>query len=288
MVEYNVITINNGRLPKTMKQVRFIFLIFFFSSPLGKGLFAQQNYSFLALPSAAKSYAAMTDTNLWAVQNNPAALAFAPRVSAGFAHKNFYSIKGLNMLQANVVGNTRFAAIGASYQLFGNEFYQIGTASVKLAKQIGERFSFAIGGNIFFAYKEMEEYSKPTIAPDISFLGRTKNKFSYAFHIVNPLPNRNSSLYNKSTYKAGGAYGGITDLTISAMVQKTETEPVSIHAGVEYNVLNILTAQVGFSNRYTPVSFGIDASIKNIRLGIACEFHSYMGISNIFSISAFL
>ncbi|MCL2327042.1 MAG: hypothetical protein FWC39_00870 [Bacteroidetes bacterium] len=275
-----------------MKKSKLIFLILLFSSPLGRlggALFAQQNHSFLALPSAAKSYAAMTDTNLWAVQNNPAALAFAPRINAGFAHKNYYSIKGLNMLQANVVGNTTFAAIGGSYQLFGNEFYQIGAASVKLAKQLGERFAFAIGGTVFFAYKEMEEYSeKPTIAPDIAFLGRTKNKFSYAFHIINPLPNRNSSLYNKSTYKIGGAYNGITNLNISTLLQKTETEPISVHAGVEYSVFNILVAQVGFSNSYTPISFGIDARIKNIRLGVACEFHSYIGISNILSISAFL
>lgn len=276
-----------------MKLLKLISLICLFTSPMGKlggtFLFAQQNHHFLALPSAAKSYAAMSDTNVWAVQNNPAALAFSPRISAGFAHKNHYTVKGLNSLQANIAGNTTFAAIGASYQLFGNEFYQIGTASIKLAKQIGEQFAIAIGSNVFFAYKELKEYrNKPQIAPDIAFLGRTKNKFYYSFHIVNPLPNRNSSLYNKSTYKIGGAYSGIARLDISTLLQKTETEPLTIHAGVEYNVFSILVAQVGFSNSYTPISFGIDAHIKNIRLGTACEFHSYLGISNILSISAFL
>jgi len=274
------------------KKPKHILLILLLSSPFGNlggaFLFAQQNHSFLALPSAAKSYAAMGDTTVWAVQNNPAALAFAPSVSAGFAHKNHYSVKGLNSMQASAAGNAKFLAIGGSYQFFGNEFYQIGAASLKLAKQIGEQFAFAIGGTVFFAHKEMEEYCKPAVAPDIAFLGRTKSKFSYAFHIVNPLPNRESSLYNKSTYKIGGAYSGIADLNISAMLQKTETEPVSIHAGAEYCVFNILTAQIGFSNSYTPISFGINARIKNICLGAACEFHSYIGISNILSISASL
>ncbi|MDR0940616.1 MAG: hypothetical protein LBM68_00145 [Bacteroidales bacterium] len=251
--------------------------------------FAQQENHFLALPSAAKSYAALCDTTVWAVQNNPAALAFSPRVSAGIAHKNHYSIKGLNSFQANVAGNTPFAAIGTSFQLFGNEFYQIGSASLQLAKQIGEQCAIAIGGTVFFAYKELQEYTeKPTIAPDIAFLGRTKHKFSYAFHIVNPLPNRNSKVYNKSTYKIGGAYSGIKHLNVSTMLQKTETEPLSIHAGVEYSLFNILVTQIGFSNSSAPVSFGIDAYLKNIRFGIACEFHSYLGISNLLSVSAFL
>ncbi len=272
-----------------MKNLQLFFL--FFSSIWGTSeiVFAQQNHHFLSLPSAAKSYAAMTDTNLWAVQNNPAAMAFAPQISAGIAHKNLYSVKGLNMFQANIVGNTTFASIGSYFQIFGNEFYQIGTASVKLAKQLGEQYALAIGGTAFFAYKEMEEYAKkPVIIPDIAFLGRTKSKFSYAFHIVNPLPDRNSNLLNKSTYKVGGAYAGISNVNASAMLQKTESESLTAHVGVEYTVFNILVAQLGLSNSGTPISFGIDAMAKNIRLGVACEFHSYLGISNILSISAFL
>ncbi|MDR1762036.1 MAG: hypothetical protein LBR55_06260, partial [Bacteroidales bacterium] len=124
----------------------FCALVFYFCNAASS--FAQQNHSFLALASAGKSYAAMNDTSVWAVQNNPAALAFAPAIAVGFAHKNCYFIKDLHSLQANVAGNTKFAAAGISYQFFGNEFYQIGTASVKLAKQIGEKFAIAVGSNI--------------------------------------------------------------------------------------------------------------------------------------------
>lgn len=251
--------------------------------------FSQQNLHLSALASTAKSHAAMSDTNVWAVQNNPAALAFSPRISAGFAHKNHYSLKGVNSLQANIAGNTPFIAIGGSYQLFGNEFYKIGTASIQCARKIGKQMAIAIGGNIFFAHKEFEEFTnKPIIAPNIAFLGRTKNKFSYAFHIVNPFPNRNSNIYNKSAFKIGGAYSSITNLSISTLLQKIENEALSIHAGVEYNIFNTLVAQIGFSNNYTPISFGVDVRLKTIRLGVACEFHSHLGTSNILSLSAFL
>jgi hypothetical protein len=270
-------------LKVSLQIVLFLFLVF-----KAHTVRAQQNVHVSALPSAAKSFAAMSDTNVWAVQNNPAALAFAPRFAAGFAHKNYYSLKEVNALQANAAYNAKFLALGAAYSLFGNEFYRVGVASVKLARQLGDFFAIAIGGSMLTAYKEMEEYSSTVITPDVAFLGRTKAKFSYAFHVVNPFPRRNSTLYNKSTYKIGAAYAGIRNLNVQGMLQKTETEYLTAHLGLEYTAFRVLALHMGFSNSNTPFSFGIDAIVKQFRMGAACEFHSYMGISTVLALAVSL
>ena len=68
-------------------------------------------------------------------------------------------------------------------------------------------------------------------------------------------------------------------LFIGAEVQKTENQPLSLNAGLQYLFADKLFARGGISSAASISYIGFGVLIKNIRVDVTASFHPYLGVT---------
>lgn len=258
-------------------------LLFAFIISANKNTYGQ---TYVQLPennNIGNASANINSENIWAIQNNPAALSFIPRYSIGVNYKNMYSINDIINCNTNVAYVSNYNAFGLSVNAFGNSNFNVFHSKFVIAKKINMKTSLGLSCNYYTFSQISSEYIHNFLTPEIAFYSKPVDYFSYGIHIINPVKIFQNSTSSASVYKIGGNYNGIKNFTISSYLQKVEHESFQYFGGVEYLVNNILGLQCNVSNTNQPIACGVCYKSSKFESVYSAEIHTYLGVSHTIS-----
>ena len=262
-----------------MKKFLFVVLIILFY----QSLFAQyDNYS-AGAKSKALSDASLTFSNLWAVFNNQAAMAFSDNKAIGVFAENKFGLKELNtgalaftypLEKAGVLGLSIYSfnqSVLFSRQKFGLAY----------ALKLGNNFSSGMQLNLIRSFTA-EYGSAFSFCGEIGLYFKMNEKTSLGVHVFNPT----SSRYNKSNneriptlMRIGLAYQISENSILLAELENSSINSFNFKGGLVYQISERLSMRASVKSYPFASAFGLEISTKKININLALQFHQVLDIS---------
>lgn len=247
-------------------------------------------------PAGARAYG-MGGTSLglsdvWAVHNNQAAMAFIGKPAFGADAENSFLIRELNRYTIAAVLPTRAGVLGISASFYGNKFYSEGKTGLSYAKSFGKRISAGVQLDYLFVHLAESYGTKHLFTCEVGLLGKVTRKLILATHVFNPL-NAKLSAFNGERIPAmirfGLQYHFFDGLLASVEVEEKFSYRPSLRAGVEYRLLKWSFFRAGVAiGDYAVCSLGVGLLMKWFALDMAASYHPVLGISQKLSVTLYL
>ena len=77
----------------------------------------------------------------------------------------------------------------------------------------------------------------------------------------------------------GAGYEPLEDLLLAAAVEKIETQPLNIKAGLQYKLNDIIATRGGVETATASFYFGLSIWLRNIRLDAVAAIHPHLGLT---------
>lgn len=231
-------------------------------------------------------------SDVWAVYNNQAAMAFIGKPAFGADAENRFLIRELNRYAIAAILPTRAGVFGISASFYGNKLYSEGKTGLSYARSFGKRISAGVQLDYLFVHLAESYGTKHLFTCELGLLGKVTRNLTLATHIFNPL-NVKLSAYNNERIPAkirfGLQYHFFDGLFASVEVEEKFSERPSFHAGVEYRLLKWSFLRTGVSiSDYAVCSLGVGLMLKWLAVDMAASYHPVLGISQKLSVTFYL
>jgi hypothetical protein len=261
-----------------MKRILFVIVFSVFS----KGLFAAGDIIVAGGRPAGMGYAAVTGTGLWSVCNNPAGMAFAQGLQAGFFAENRFLIPGLTIGALGIVYSSRPGGFGVYVSRYGNQLYSETRTSAGYARKFGKKFAAGVVFD-YLLISQPEEYgNRGVLSFDAGLMYRTDGKWSIGVHIVNPVPVSISSDKSEKLpviFRAGFSRTFSGTAEVSAEVEKALDGKPVIRLGIEYLVHEVFALRTGFVTQPSTVTAGVGLVFGGLHIDLASSWQPELGYS---------
>lgn len=243
-----------------------IFSSFCQESKFSSGIFAGEN-CILA-----------TDTNIWAVQTNPALLAYCERTEFGVAYCTNYLATDMVCSRVNACTRMKQLTIASSVIIFGNTHFRHSYFCGSISRKLNQHNSLAIKLSCNRMFQE--EFS-PTFSvfPEIAYHG-IQEKLTYGIHLINALQIFNSSANNIACTKLYVSYR-INDIAnCSGMIMKKDDMSPTLSLSVSLKIHNDILAGISYSTNESPVSILIRFPLWHINCHYETSYNYYLGMNH--------
>ena len=243
-----------------------IFSSFCQESKFSSGMFAGEN-CILA-----------TETNVWAVQTNPALLAYCGQAEVGAAYCTNYLATDMVCSRVNACTRMKQLTTAVSTTVFGNTHFRESCLSGCIARKLNADNALAVK---FTLTRQMQEEYAPklSVIPELAYFGEQK-KLSYGIHIVNPLRLFRQSSNAISITKLLLNYQ-INDVVYCSgmFLQKTDISPI-ISIGVGAKLHKHLQAGLSYSTHETPITLLLQIPLGRMQCYYETSYNYYLGMNH--------
>lgn len=235
--------------------------------------------------NGARSYArggcSVTESDIWSVSNNQAAIVFIKKPAVAFFYRNRFNVEGTANQNITAAIPYGIYAFGGSLSYYGNSDYHEQKIAFSMSAKPDKNFSFGLSGNYNSVF--IKDYgSWGVVTVDGGMLAKLSPKVTAGFHVLNLL---RGTLKNSSAqplpviYKCGIGYRPSTKLLVATEVKIIDGKSC-VCSGIEYLPATNLSIMAGISTLQPQFSFGVGFTGKNYRIDVSSVIHQYLGVSH--------
>ena len=195
-------------------------------------------------------------TDFWSIYNNQAGLGFVKQLSAGVFHHSGY-IKEQNIQGVGIAVPTKTGTIAATYNYYGYTNYNEQQAGLAFGRTFTEYFAAGIKLNFLHSQIAGEYGSSNAVTFEVGILSQPIENLFIGAHVYNP------------SYSEMG----------------TEKIPVIYKAGIDYQLIELVSLQAGVSTNPTNYSFGAGFHYSGFNIYVGFIKHQALGFTPSFSVS---
>lgn len=186
----------------------------------------------------------------------------------------------------NYVEPLKFGTVGLSAKTYGFELYREITATLTYANNYRKRIYYGV--NINYYNLKIQNYgSASTVGFDIGLLGYLTNFLRWGFSAHNISKPTIGTQKDKlpQVYRTGFSYQPRNDLNLVIDAEKDTRYPLTIKAGLEYNLYGMIDLRAGLSSEPVKFSGGIGFNYSLFEIGYAFNNHQDLGLTHQASIT---
>ncbi len=235
--------------------------------------------------AAGMANAGLTNQDVWAVFNNPAAYSWMNNKAAGLFYENRFLMKetgyGALAFSSPLMGGN----VGFGYSHFGYSLFQSDKFALGFSQQLFKNFALGLQVN-YFSVRQSDYYGNlNSLTFEAGVMSKPNDKLSIGFYVFNPL---NLSYFENTDFKMPVALRlGFSYLFSKSLLLSVETgkaingyTPV-FRSGIEYNINEQFAVRTGVALSPTEYSFGLGYNnfIQKNKIGfdIAYAYHEVLG-----------
>ncbi len=218
--------------------------------------------------------------NLWAIQVNPAQLAYCNETEIGVAYNTNFLLTDMVCTRVNAITQMKQLNLGASMVVFGNSHYRESYYQLCASRKINNHNALSVKFNILNLHQD--EYGNTLwLIPEVAYYGELK-QLSYGVHIVNPF--RFVSANNVlSVCKIQSGYAITNAVSITACLIKIGDFEPYLTLGGTYCFLEKYMCTIAYRNHSNPLNFSIQIPIRQCVVEYESNVNFYLGLSHTIS-----
>ncbi len=223
----------------------------------------------------------ISHTDVFSFVSNQASLAQIKNAPVGIYSERRFLLSELNYYGTAFALPTRSGNFGINAGYFGFSDYNESQIGLAYARKLGSKLD--LGVQFDYNSIRMAGYGNAVAVNfQIGAIMHLSEKLHTGIHVFNPLGGKfGKDLQEKlaSAYKAGMGYEASDKFFVSAEIQKVESLPVNVLAGMQYKFLPQLMARVGINTETSVAYMGLGLQLKSFRLDVTASRHPQLGIS---------
>lgn len=259
-------------------------LLFIAFIALTFNLFAHDFINPIGGRAAAMGGSSVASRGLWAMQNNPAGMAYLDKFSLGLYYENRWFLPETAYKSAALAVPVKFGCLGLSFNQFGSSKYSENKFGLAYAKDFGRYLQ--IGLQLDYLLLNIgENYSKQSaVTFELGIQSQVTEKLRLGTYIFNPVSFTLKQTINQEklpiVFRFGLAYQFTKDFVGQCEIEKnTDHEGVSLRGGLEYEALRNFYLRAGLQTNPGLLSFGLGYEISFARIDVAAQLHQVLGAS---------
>lgn len=246
--------------------------------------------------AAALGNASATLADVWALGNNVAGLGQLTQPSVGFYAENRYLSAAFNtvaLLAAMPLGNIttekppRHGVVGFEAQRFGDKLYSEQRLGLGYGYRGGQ---ISVGGRIDILQVSIHGLgSRRVLAASLG--GQAElipNRLVFGGYLYNLNQARLVAYEDErvpTVLKAGLSYRPTDKLLLNAETEKDVEQAADFKAGLEYQLLEVLSLRAGFSSLTKQTTAGVGFKAGQLQIDYAAAWQATLGLSQYVGVS---
>lgn len=247
---------------------------------------------FAGNPNGARSFGLAGNStqlkDIWATENNPAALSFLKSWGAGFSYESSFLLPELSTRTAIFTHPVQNGSFGLSFQQFGYSAYNENKIGLSYGQTLSKRFSLGIQLN-YLNTRISEGYgNNSALSGNIGLYSILSDKLSLAVLIVNPNRAQLATFEDErypTKLNLGLIYEFSKKVQLLSEISKDIDYEASVKVGIEYQAIDKLYLRAGYATEPALSTFGFGLNLDKFRMDFASGFDSNLGFSPQLSIS---
>jgi hypothetical protein len=247
-------------------------------------LFAHDFVNPIGGRAAAMGGCSVASRGLWAMQNNPAGMAYLDKFSLGLYYENRWLLPETAYKSAALAAPTKFGCLGLSFNQFGSSKYSENKFGLAYAKAFGPYLQIGLQLDYLLISLGNEYGRQSAITFELGIQSQVTEKLRLGTYIFNPVSFKLEQSINQEklpiVFRFGAAYQFTKDFVGLCEIEKnTDHEGVSLRGGLEYEVLKNFYLRAGAQINPGILSFGLGYEIRFARIDVAAQLHQMLGAS---------
>lgn len=234
--------------------------------------------------SAGMANASVTNRDVWATFNNPAAVCQQKGIGLGLYYENRFLMKETGFgavafqMPLSATGN-----IQASMCHYGYKSYNYNKLAVGYAQQLFSNFFMGINLDYYHVGQADDYGDLNALTFELGVLAVPVKNFSVGLYVFNPISIstfEDGSVKLPVTMRLGLSYLFGNSLLLAVETGTSINGYTSIFkTGIEYTFKNRLSLRAGISMLPVEYSFGVGYEIKKFAFDLAYSYHQVLGSS---------
>ena len=221
---------------------------------------------------------------LWAMQNNPAGMAYLNKFSLGLYYENRWFLSETAYKSAALAVPTQFGCLGLSFNQFGSSKYSENKFGLAYAKDFGPYLQIGLQLDYLSISLGSEYGRQSAVTFELGLQSQVTEKLRLGTYIFNPVSFKLEQSINQEklpiVFRFGMAYQFTKDFVGQCEIEKnTDHDGVSLRGGLEYEALKNFYLRAGVQTNPGLLTFGLGYEISFARIDVAAQLHQMLGAS---------
>jgi hypothetical protein len=234
--------------------------------------------------SAGMAHASICVNDVWAVQQNQAALATLKSPEAAVFSQIVYPNSKVLMNAVALASPFKYGVISGSFTRLGfKNLYNESKYGIGYSRQFGKAISAGMQLNYLSTYIGDNNYGKRgTVAVEVGFIAEIVKNLKLGVHAYNPTRSKTAQYNNErvpTILKMGLQYTFSDKVFATAEVEKDIANKPIVKVGAEYKIAKEIYLRGGLSNNPSLNAAGFGIELKKFNLDFAAAFHPQLGVS---------
>lgn len=234
--------------------------------------------------SAAMGRTSVAEQNVWALQNNPAGIAFLQGWHFGLYYENQWLLKETAFKNGVITKDIKgFGVVGLSVNQFGGSDYHENKFGIAYARDFGPylQMGLQIDYLLFHLGENYPNRGAPSF--ELGIQSQITEKLRLGAYLFNPIHVKlktNNEDPLPIVIRLGLAYQFSENFIGQCEVEKAiDKTGINLRSGFEYMLFNSFFIRAGAQYNPNLLSFGVGYKIQNLNVDVAAQLHQTLGAS---------
>lgn len=215
--------------------------------------------------------------NVWAIQINPAQLAYCNEREIGVAYNTNFLLTDMVCSRVNAITQVKQLSVGTSIVVYGNSHYRESYYQLCVSRKLNTHNALSVKFNVL--NRHQDEYGTTLrVFPEIAYLGE-QHQLSYGVHIINPF-HFFASNDESSMYKLQCGYIITSAVSVTACLIKIDDYKPYMTIGGTYCFIGKYACTLAYRNSQNPLSFSVQIPIRQCVIEYETNTNFYLGLSH--------
>lgn len=229
-------------------------------------------------------YPSLTGTGVRDGFINQASLAYNTDLSAGFSYYSRFGVSELAVKSLYLTVPHGKGSLGFRYDNYGFEQLMYHSLSTAAGMRLSETVSLGVEAGIKATASPVEDVRMLTASGQAGIIVSVSENTRLGVHIVNPVPNSLRSTSLPSAIRAGAGTTVSDRLTVSVVLEKRTLQPLSLSAGICYDISSTTGIRAGYSSSTQSLGFTLTCRFGKLEPELSFLTHNRLGLSSMASI----
>ncbi len=234
--------------------------------------------------SAAMGWTSVTEQSLWAIQNNPAGLAFLRGWHLGIYYENQWFLKETAFKSGVITKSIKsIGVIGLSVNQFGGSSYSENKFGVAYARDFGPYLQVGLQMDYLLFHWSEGYPNKGTPCFELGVQSQVTSKLRLGAYLFNPVYIKLKTINLDPlpiVMRMGLSYQFSENFTGQCEVEKgSDKNGISLRSGFEYMLFKRFFIRAGAQYNPNLISFGAGYKINHLNVDVAAQLHQVLGTS---------
>lgn len=234
--------------------------------------------------AAAMGGTSVCERSIWALQNNPAGLAFMGGWNLGLYYENQWLLKETAFKAAGLSkAIPRIGCFGLSVNQYGSSLYSENKFGIAYARDFGPYLQMGLQIDWLLLHWSDDYPNRNALSYALGIQSQITEKLRLGAVLFNPLGPKLGTIQGDRlpvVMRFGLAYQFTDDFVGQCELEKdTGRSGFHLKSGIEYIVFKRFSIRAGVQSNPNIISFGAGYAIGRLHLDVAAQMHQMLGSS---------